>query len=73
MRALRFERFGEPSEVLTLADLESQELPPGHARVRLALRPINPADLLTIRGHYGALPDLPATPGREGVGTIVEL
>jgi NADPH:quinone reductase len=32
--------------------------------------PINPSDLLVIRGQYGRLPTLPATPGFEGVGTI---
>ena len=33
-------------------------------------RPINPSDLLTVRGLYGLLPTLPATPGLEGMGAI---
>jgi NADPH:quinone reductase-like Zn-dependent oxidoreductase len=32
--------------------------------------PINPSDLLMIRGQYGRQPPLPATPGFEGVGVV---
>jgi NADPH:quinone reductase-like Zn-dependent oxidoreductase len=32
--------------------------------------PVNPSDLLVVRGHYGYLPALPATPGFEGVGVV---
>jgi trans-2-enoyl-CoA reductase len=35
--------------------------------------PINPADLNQIEGKYPVRPELPATPGFEGAGTIVEL
>jgi NADPH:quinone reductase-like Zn-dependent oxidoreductase len=52
-----------------------EELPvpepgPGEVRVRLTHRTINPSDLLTVQGLYGRLPNLPATPGFEGVGRI---
>jgi len=32
--------------------------------------PINPSDLLVVRGEYGKHPTLPATPGFEGVGVV---
>jgi NADPH:quinone reductase-like Zn-dependent oxidoreductase len=32
--------------------------------------PVNPSDMMTVRGQYGRLPMLPATPGFEGVGVI---
>jgi len=70
MKAIRFEKFGNPAEVLALA--ETPELQPGRGevRVRMKLAPINPSDLMTVRGEYGRLPALPATPGYEGYGVI---
>jgi NADPH:quinone reductase-like Zn-dependent oxidoreductase len=32
--------------------------------------PVNPSDILTIRGLYGVRPALPAIPGYEGVGVV---
>jgi NADPH:quinone reductase-like Zn-dependent oxidoreductase len=43
---------------------------PNQVRVRMLASPINPSDLLTVRGQYGATAQLPATPGYEGVGVV---
>ena len=59
-----------------LVSIESVVIPPlreGEALVRLLAAPINPADRLAIMGIYADLPPLPACPGDEGVGEVVEL
>lgn len=72
MRAVQFDRFGEPSEVLSLKDLPAPQLTPGTVRIRMLASPINPSDLMTVRGIYGKKPPLPAVPGYEGVGIVEE-
>ena len=70
MQAVRYEQFGEPAEVLSVQEIPVPEPGPGQVRVRVLASPINPSDLMTIRGEYGRLPELPATPGFEGVGLV---
>jgi NADPH2:quinone reductase len=70
MKALVFERFGDPEEVLELRDLPLPEPGAGMVRVRMLVSPVNPSDLLVIRGQYGKRPPLPATPGFEGAGVV---
>ena len=72
MRAAVFEKFGEPSEVLRVRDVPEPHPGPGEVRVRMIMSPLNPSDLLVVRGLYGVLPTLPATPGFEGVGVVDE-
>jgi NADPH2:quinone reductase len=70
MKAIIFDHFGEPTEVLQLRDVPAPEPGKGEVRVRMIYSPINPSDLLVVRGDYGRLPSLPATPGFEGVGIV---
>ena len=42
----------------------------GEVLVRMLASPVNPSDLMTIRGTYGKRPSLPFTPGYEGVGVV---
>jgi NADPH2:quinone reductase len=71
MKAIRFAQYGEPAQVL--AD-EERPLPapgPGEVRVRILASPINPSDLLFVRGVYaGVQPEFPAPVGFEGVGRV---
>src|SRR5262245_41782354 len=70
MKAVVFDRFGDPAEVLQVRDAPVPEPGRGQVRVRMLASPINPSDLLVVRGQYGRLPRLPATPGFEGAGVV---
>jgi NADPH:quinone reductase-like Zn-dependent oxidoreductase len=70
MKALVFDKFGDPEEVLELRDVPVPEPGPSMVRVRMLASPVNPSDLLVVRGQYGKRPPLPATPGFEGVGIV---
>ncbi|MFQ3652209.1 MAG: zinc-dependent alcohol dehydrogenase family protein [Gemmataceae bacterium] len=72
MRAVVVEQFGEPADVVKVAEVPTPSRAEGMARVRMLLSPINPSDLMTIRGIYGRRPSLPFTPGYEGVGVVEE-
>jgi NADPH:quinone reductase len=69
-RALMFEKTGDPAEVLHVKEVEQPTPGPGEVRVRMFAAPINPSDLMFIRGQYGRHPHLPATPGFEGAGIV---
>jgi NADPH2:quinone reductase len=70
MKAVVCERWGEPEEVLQVCEVPEPVPGRGEVRVRMIASPINPSDLLMVRGQYGRQPSLPATPGFEGVGIV---
>jgi len=70
MRVLQFNTFGQPAEVLTLTNVPPITPKRGQVQIHLTHRPINPSDLLYIRGVYGIKPRLPAVPGFEGIGHV---
>lgn len=70
MRALIHPTYGEPKDVLEVAERPLPEPGPGEVRVRTLLSPIHNHDLWTIRGTYGFKPDLPAASGTEAVGVV---
>jgi mitochondrial enoyl-[acyl-carrier protein] reductase / trans-2-enoyl-CoA reductase len=68
-----YERHGNPADVL---HVESRSCPtPGAGEVIVKMRaaPINPADLNQIEGKYPIRAELPATPGFEGAGVIIDI
>lgn len=70
MRAIVHEQFGEPADVLTVAERPTPEPGPGQVRLRILLSPIHNHDLWTVRGTYGFVPELPAGSGTEAVGVV---
>ncbi|MCW1887108.1 2-enoyl thioester reductase domain-containing protein [Luteolibacter flavescens] len=72
MQALRFHEFGKPQDVLKLEPLELPPLAEGEVRLKILAAPVNPADLNFIEGTYGVKPELPAVPGIEGCGEVIE-
>ncbi len=73
MKAVLFEKHGDPTEVLQVRDVPEPHPGPGQVRVRMIMSPVNPSDLMVVRGRYVVLPPLPATPGFEGVGVVDEV
>jgi NADPH2:quinone reductase len=70
MKAIVCDKWGDPEEVLQVRDLPEPVPGRGEVRIRMIASPINPSDLLMVRGQYGRQPPLPATPGFEGVGIV---
>ena len=73
MKKIIHSKIGNPAEVLRIKEIEAQPLNEGEARVAVLATPIHPSNLLQISGHYGVDAKLPATPGSEGVGRVVEV
>jgi NADPH:quinone reductase-like Zn-dependent oxidoreductase len=71
MKSLCLREFGNPTTSAELIDTEPPQPGRGQLLVSLEASPINPSDLLLIRGFYGHRPVLPAALGTEGVGQIV--
>jgi len=68
-----YETHGNPADVL---NIETQPWPTPaseEATVQIRAAPINPADLNQIEGKYPVRAQLPATPGFEGAGVVVDL
>ncbi|MER3415319.1 MAG: zinc-binding dehydrogenase [Gemmataceae bacterium] len=72
MKAVLFDRFGPAEEVLQVREVPAPRPSRGQVLVRMIASPINPSDLLFVEGVYGRRPTLPATPGFEGVGRVIE-
>ncbi|MCP4169887.1 MAG: zinc-dependent alcohol dehydrogenase family protein [Fuerstiella sp.] len=70
MKCVQFESTGEPSRVLTCVECDRPSPKHGEVLVRMLASPVNPSDLMFVRGVYGVEPQLPQSPGFEGVGIV---
>jgi len=72
-RAQYTERGPIPQASIAAVDFTPPPLAAGQALIKVLAAPINPSDILTLTGHYGVLPPLPAVGGNEGVGVVAQL
>ena len=73
IKAVVYETHGNPAEVLRLETQPWPKAGPGEAVVKMRAAPINPADLNAIEGKYPGRREVPAIPGFEGAGVVVDL
>ncbi len=66
MKTLQLKAFGKPTTAPELIESDPPKPAPGQVLVALEAAPINPSDLLLIRGRYGHRPALPAALGTNG-------
>jgi NADPH2:quinone reductase len=71
MKSWQVSRYGEPEEVLALAEVPSPVPGPGQLLVKVLAAAANFPDVLLCRGSYQVRPPLPFTPGVELCGEVV--
>jgi NADPH2:quinone reductase len=72
MRAWRVHELGDPSQVMSLDDVETPTPGEGQVLVKVLGAALNFPDVLMAMGMYQEKPPLPYTPGVELCGEIVE-
>lgn len=70
--AIVLQEFGTPADVVRVESIALPPVPLDGVRVRMLATPLNPADLNVLEGKYPIRPQLPGTPGVEGVGVVEE-
>ena len=73
IRAAVYETHGNPAEVLRVSEQPWPTPAADEVVVQMRAAPLNPADITAIEGKYPVRPPLPATPGMEGAGVVVEI
>ncbi|MUK90705.1 zinc-binding dehydrogenase [Ornithinibacillus sp. L9] len=67
---IKFYECGSPQDVLKVENISIEPPKDNEVLVRMVARPINPSDLIPIRGSYSHRISLPNIPGYEGVGIV---
>jgi mitochondrial enoyl-[acyl-carrier protein] reductase / trans-2-enoyl-CoA reductase len=73
INAAVYETHGNPADVLRVESRPWPTPAAGEVIVKMRAAPINPADLNQIEGKYPVRAELPATPGFEGAGMVVDV
>ena len=72
-KIIKFYEFGSPKDVLNVEYKSIKPPKKDEVLVRMLARPINPSDLIPIRGAYSHRIILPTIPGYEGVGVVEDV
>lgn len=72
MRAVQLTAYDGQPQSITMDTVPVPRPGAGEVLVRVHASPINPSDLMFVRGLYGFKKPLPAVPGFEGSGTVVD-
>lgn len=71
MKQAKLIAIGDPASSVRCEEVPSPGEPgPGQVLVDVVAAPINPAEVLIMKGEYASTPDLPAPLGIEGAGTV---
>ncbi|HUE62351.1 MAG TPA: 2-enoyl thioester reductase domain-containing protein [Chthoniobacterales bacterium] len=73
IKAIVYERHGNPAEVLQIKTEPWPQPAVDEAIVAMRAAPINPADINAIEGKYPGRREVPAVPGFEGAGVVIEV
>ena len=73
INAAVYEKHGNPADVLRVETRPWPTLAADEAMVKMSAAPINPADSNQIEGKYPIRAELPATPGFEGAGVVIDI
>lgn len=74
MHSVQLNAFGKPWEVVETVTIPDPGAPEaGEIVIDMEFSPINPSDLVLMRGLYGVKPKLPAPVGTEGVARVTKV
>jgi NADPH2:quinone reductase len=72
MRALELRSYDAGPDSLVVVERPVPRPQQNQVLIRIAASPVNPSDLMFLRGLYGVKKELPVVPGFEGSGRVVE-
>jgi NADPH:quinone reductase-like Zn-dependent oxidoreductase len=73
MRAAVYTQTGDPTEVLSVAEVEEPHPGPGQVRIAVRAAGVNPVDWKIVGGMMGGSPNAPTVPGIDAAGVVDEV
>jgi len=74
MKAIQLKAYGQPTENVGVVEINDvNTINNNEVIIEVLYSPVNPSDLLLMRGTYPRQPKLPSVIGQEGVGRVVSV